>query len=73
MRTSQQGIDLVKRFEGFSPVAYLCPAGVWTIGYGHTVGVREGDSIDEDRNSRFDSFKYKGKALSDYVSSEWIE
>lgn len=48
MRTSQNGIDLVKRFEGFSPVAYLCPAGVWTIGYGHTAGVHEGDSIDGD-------------------------
>ena len=48
MRTSQTGIDLIKRFEGFSPVAYLCPAGVWTIGYGHTAGVHEGDSIDGD-------------------------
>ena len=48
MRTSQNGIDLVKRFEGFSPVSYLCPAGVWTIGYGHTAGVHEGDSIDGD-------------------------
>ncbi|HXG01499.1 MAG TPA: lysozyme [Bacteroidota bacterium] len=25
--------------------AYLCPAGVWTIGYGHTGGVKEGDRI----------------------------
>lgn len=48
MKTSQNGIDLIKRFEGFSPVAYLCPAGVWTIGYGHTAGVHEGDSIDGD-------------------------
>ena len=48
MKTSQKGIDLIKRFEGFSPVAYLCPAGVWTIGYGHTAGVQEGDSIDGD-------------------------
>lgn len=28
-------LDLAKRFEGFSPVAYVCPAGFWTIGYGH--------------------------------------
>lgn len=53
MRTSQTGIDLIKRFEGFSPVAYLCPAGVWTIGYGHTAGVQEGDSIDEDTAEDF--------------------
>ena len=29
-------IELVKRFEGFSSKPYLCPAGVWTIGYGTT-------------------------------------
>lgn len=28
--------DLVKRFEGYRSVAYLCPAGVWTAGWGHT-------------------------------------
>lgn len=53
MKTSQKGIDLIKRFEGFSPTAYLCPAGVWTIGYGHTAGVREGDSVDEDTAEDF--------------------
>lgn len=30
-----QALDIAKRFEGFSPVPYLCPAGFWTIGYGH--------------------------------------
>jgi len=29
-------VDLVKSFEGLFLEAYLCPAGVWTIGYGHT-------------------------------------
>ncbi len=27
--------DLIKHFEDFSPVPYLCPAGYWTIGWGH--------------------------------------
>lgn len=27
-------VDLVKRFEGFSPTPYICPAGYWTIGFG---------------------------------------
>lgn len=36
MRTSQDGINLIKQFEGERLRAYLCPAGVWTIGYGHT-------------------------------------
>jgi lysozyme len=30
-------IRLVKRFEGFSPVPYRCPAGILTVGYGHVV------------------------------------
>ena len=36
MKISQNGINLVKRFEGCRLKAYKCPAGVWTIGYGHT-------------------------------------
>lgn len=32
-------LELAKRFEGFSPVPYLCPAGYWTIGYGHLCAV----------------------------------
>ena len=42
---NQRGLDLVKRFESFYSEAYLCPAGVWTIGYGHTRGVEQGQSI----------------------------
>lgn len=36
MKISQRGLDLIKKFEGFSPVPYLCPAGIPTIGYGTT-------------------------------------
>lgn len=36
MKISSTGLDLIKRFEGFEPKAYLCPAGVLTIGYGST-------------------------------------
>ena len=38
-------VDLVKHFEGQYLDAYLCPAGVPTIGYGHTAGVKMGQSI----------------------------
>ena len=34
---TQDGIDLIKRFEGFSATVYICPAGYPTIGYGHLV------------------------------------
>lgn len=47
MKTSDNGIRFIKGHEGFVPRAYRCPAGVWTIGYGHTDGVRPTDSITE--------------------------
>lgn len=37
MIASQRCIDLIKQFEGFYPNAYLCPAGVPTIGFGSTM------------------------------------
>ena len=36
MKTSQAGIDLIKQFEGVRLESYVCPAGVLTIGVGHT-------------------------------------
>jgi len=33
----QEAIRLIKTFEGFSPVVYICPAGFRTVGYGHVV------------------------------------
>lgn len=35
MKTSQRGIDLIKRFEGLILHSYLCPANKLTVGYGH--------------------------------------
>jgi len=48
MRTSDEGVALIQHFEGCRLEAYLCPASVWTIGYGHTFRVREGDVIDQE-------------------------
>lgn len=42
MKTSPKGIALIKEFEGLRLKAYKCPGGVWTIGYGHTAGVKPG-------------------------------
>lgn len=42
---SEQLIQAVKQFEGCKLTAYKCPAGVWTIGYGHTAGVFKGQTI----------------------------
>lgn len=43
-RINHRGLDIIKRSESLALVAYLCPARVWTIGYGHTAGVKEGDT-----------------------------
>jgi lysozyme len=49
MTTSRKGLQLIKDFEGLRLGSYKCPAGVWTIGYGHTKGVNQGQVIDQMR------------------------
>ena len=53
MRTGDEGIALIRHFEGCRLDAYLCPAGVWTIGYGHTKGVKGGETIDQEAAEAF--------------------
>ena len=45
MKISTTGLNLIKSFEGCRLTAYKCPAGVWTIGYGHTGNVKSGQKI----------------------------
>jgi lysozyme len=45
MKLSKAGADLIKKYEGYRLKAYKCPAGVWTIGFGHTGNVKEGQVI----------------------------
>jgi lysozyme len=47
MKLSKGGADFVKKYEGCRLNAYKCPAGVWTIGYGSTAGVKEGQVISQ--------------------------
>lgn len=53
MRASQVLIDHIKKSEACSLTAYKCPAGVLTIGYGHTKGVKPGDRITEYQAEQF--------------------
>ena len=48
MKTSAEGIALIIKFEGLELDSYQCSANVWTLGYGHTQGVAEGDSCSEE-------------------------
>ena len=47
--TSDKGLKIIKEFEGYRDTAYQCDAGVWTIGYGHTNGVKEGDTCTKEQ------------------------
>ena len=42
---TEAGLNLIKRFEGFSHTIYICPAGYPTIGYGHLVLEHEQDQF----------------------------
>tara|TARA_B100001564_G_scaffold318861_2_gene295755 strand:- start:2061 stop:2504 length:444 start_codon:yes stop_codon:yes gene_type:complete len=48
MKISQEGLSLIKKFEGCELEAYRCAANVLTIGYGSTKGVKEGDTITQE-------------------------
>jgi GH24 family phage-related lysozyme (muramidase) len=45
LNISSNGLKIIKKYEGCRLTAYKCPAGVWTIGYGHTKGVKQGMTI----------------------------
>jgi len=50
MDVSPSCADITKKFEGCRLDSYLCPAGKWTVGYGHTgIGVEQGLKIDQAR------------------------
>jgi lysozyme len=37
MRVSDEGIKLIKHFEGYRETPYKCSAGYYTVGYGHLI------------------------------------
>jgi len=65
MEISAKGLDLIKKFEGLELESYLCPADVWTIGYGSTKGVKEGMSITEEEAEAL--LKKEAQEYCDYV------
>lgn len=74
---SENGLNLVKKFEGLHKVtedgdvrAYRCPAGKWTIGYGHTRGVKSGlrVSVDECEKLLMEDLHEAGNAVRSAVS-----
>ncbi len=45
----ERALELAKKFEGLRLSSYKCPAGIWTIGYGHTGDVKPGQKISEEQ------------------------
>lgn len=60
----------ISSFEGCRLSAYKCSAGVWTIGYGHTKGVREGDTCTEEQAKEWliDDIRETQTLLAHYVN-----
>jgi|TARA_B110000908_G_scaffold153592_1_gene190260 GH24 family phage-related lysozyme (muramidase) len=74
---SDDGIELIKRFEGLHKVqpdglisSYRCAAGVWTIGWGSTKGIRSGMKItvEEAEEKLRDDLKTAESAVKQHVS-----
>lgn len=65
METSQKGIDLIKRYEELVTHSYLCPAGILSVGWGHTGSdVKEGMIITKEEAENLlkkDLKKFEGK------------
>ncbi len=53
MKASEKAYSLIRQFEGLRLAAYRCPAGVWTIGFGHTSEVVPGMSITKEQAEEF--------------------
>lgn len=53
MKISEEGIKLIKQFEGCRLTAYADAVGVMTIGYGHTAGVKAGMKITQEQADEY--------------------
>lgn len=49
LKINSDGLAIIKHYEGLKLKAYICPGGVWTIGYGSTLNVKEGDVITKEQ------------------------
>ena len=67
--------DFVKRWEGRELKAYRCSAGKWTIGYGHTEDVEEGDKItaSEAELLLIEDLRERANALAPFVNAPVTE
>ena len=53
MKISEEGKELIKKFEGCKLTAYKCSAGVWTLAYGRTKDVKEFDTCTQEQAEKW--------------------
>lgn len=68
-RVSEDGIALIKEYEGLHLNPYWCPAKIWTIGYGHTRTVRSGMRITAEQADQLleEDLRIAGRAVTRLV------
>jgi lysozyme len=79
MRLSDYAFLHLKEYEGLRLESYKCAGGKWTIGYGHTRGVRKGQKIDKDTANKLlqedveyvEKFLAKEPYAEDITQSQW--
>ena len=79
MRLSDYAFERIKEFEGLRLESYKCAGGMWTIGYGHTRGVREGQKIDKETANKMleedvecvEKFLAKEPYAEDITQGQW--
>ena len=76
MKISQNGLKLIEEFEGCKLTAYQDSVGVWTIGYGHTKGVKKGQVITKEQAEHYlqsDVAKAEKNVNSYYDRYNWTQ
>jgi lysozyme len=68
MKTSQEGLDLIKRYEGIKRKPYKCPAGLWTVGVGHLIG--DGHSLPDSWNRTLEAAEVDALLAKDVARFE---
>lgn len=70
---SNNGLALIKKFEGCKLTSYQDSIGVWTIGYGHTSGVKKGQTITQVQADTFlkSDCSSAEKAVNSYTKYNW--
>ena len=70
MKVSQKGIDLIKKFEGFSATEYTCSAGKHTIGYGHVL--KEGEQYEIITNAQAEELLRQDIETAEYTVNKAV-